>query len=232
MKIELWSDYACPFCYIGERRLERALAQIEDGDNAEIVFRSFELDPTASKEVVSSTLDRFAIKYRLSKQDAADRIEAISRMGRGEGIDFRYAATRYTNTFDSLRLTKYAQEKGKAEIITKLFDAYFTQNLELSDHDVLKRIAVECGLDEEETTEVLESDRYADEVRADEQEAMERGIHGVPYFLINDKYTASGAQPTEMLKEALEKILSEEKEQASSAKSLDGMTCGSDGCNF
>lgn len=156
MKIELWSDYACPFCYIGEKRLEKALAQVEGGDKAEIVFKSFELDPTASKNVVSSTLDRFAIKYRLSKQEAANRIEAISRMGRGEGIDFRYATTRYTNTFDSLRLTKFAQEKGKMEIITKLFDAYFIQNLELSDHAVLKQIAMECGLDEAETAVVLQ----------------------------------------------------------------------------
>ena len=232
MKIELWSDYACPFCYIGERRLEKALAQIEGGDRAEIVFRSFELDPAASREVVSSTLDRFAAKYRLSKEEAAERIEAISGMGRGEGIDFRYAYTRYTNTFDALRLTKYAQSMGKTEIITRLFDAYFTKNLELSDHGVLREIAISSGLDGEETDRVLESDRYADEVRADEREAMERGIHGVPYFLINGRYTASGAQPTELLKEALEKILSEEKEQSDSAKSLDGMTCGPDGCSF
>ena len=173
-------------------------------------------------------MDRFAAKYHLSKEEAAERIEAISRMGRSEGIDFRYVSTRYTNTFDSLRLTKYAQEKGKTEIITKLFDAYFTKNLELSDHEVLKRIAAECGLEKDEVASVLSSDRYADEVRADEQEAMERGIHGVPYFLINDKYTASGAQPTAMLKEAIEKVLAEE----ASATALDGMVCGADGCHF
>ena len=232
MKIELWSDYACPFCYIGEKRLEKALSEIEDGDKAEIVFKSFELDPTASKEVVSSTVDRFALKYGLSKEGAAERIEAISRMGRGEAIDFRYASTQYTNTFDALRLTKFAQEKGKTEIITKLFDAYFTRNLELSDHKVLLAIAVECGLEEKETVAVLESDRYGAEVRADEREAMERGIHGVPYFLINGKYTASGAQPVEVLQEALAEILAEEKAATPAAESLEGMTCGPDGCSF
>ena len=229
MKIELWSDYACPFCYIGEKRLEKALAEIDGGDKVEIEFKSFELDPYASRKVVSSTVDRFAAKYHLSKEEAAERIEAISRMGRSEGIDFRYVSTRYTNTFDSLRLTKYAQEKGKTGIITKLFDAYFTKNLKLSDHDVLTQIAGECGLDKDEVTAVLSGDRYADEVRADEQEAMEHGIHGVPYFLINGKYTASGAQPTAMLKEAIERILAEE---TSAATSLDGMVCGVDGRLF
>ena len=229
MKIELWSDYACPFCYIGEKRLEKALAEIDGGDKVEIEFKSFELDPYASREVVSSTVDRFAAKYHLSKEEAAERIEAISRMGRSEGIDFRYVSTRYTNTFDSLRLTKYAQEKGKTGIITKLFDAYFTRNLKLSDHDVLTQIAGECGLDKDEVTAVLSGDRYADEVRADEQEAMEHGIQGVPYFLINGKYTASGAQPTAMLKKAIKKILAEE---TSAATSLDGMVCGADGCHF
>lgn len=226
MKIELWSDYACPFCYIGERRLAKALAEIDGGEKVKVEFKSFELDPAASYEVVSSTLDRFAVKYGLSKDEAAERIDAISAMGRSEGIDFRYSSTRYTNTFDALRLTKYAQKHGKDEIVVKLFDAYFTQNLELSDHEVLKKIAVECGLDENETADVLTKGRYAEEVRADESEAMERGIHGVPYFLINGKYTASGAQPTETLKEAIEKILAEEK-----INSLNGMVCGADGCH-
>lgn len=231
MKIEIWSDYACPFCYIGEKRMEKALAEIPGGDKVEVEFKSFELDPTASGKVLSSTVDRFAMKYGLTKEGAAERIEAISAMGRGEGIDFRYASTRYTNTFDSLRLTKYAQEQDKPEIVEKLFDAYFTKNLELSDHAVLKEIAAECGLDGEDVSRVLESDRYADEVRADEREAMERGIHAVPLFLIGGKYTASGAQPVDILKGVVEKAM-EEENQTVSAASLDGMVCGPNGCSF
>ena len=138
MKIEIWSDYACPFCYIGEKRLEKALAAIPD-KNIEVIFKSFELDPTAPKNVTSNTVDRFAEKYGLSKTEAAERIEQISQMGRAEGIDFKYASTLYTNTFDALRLTKLAQDKGRTEIIEKLFDAYFTKNLELSNFDVLKK---------------------------------------------------------------------------------------------
>ena len=221
MKIEVWSDFACPFCYIGEKRLEKALAGIP---SVEVIFKSFELDPTASREVVSSTVDRFAEKYGLTLDEAADRIEQISRMGRAEGIDFRYAETRYTNTFDALRLTKFAQEKGHAEIIGRLFDAYFTKNLELADFDVLKKIAAECGLDSAEVDAVLNSDRYAAEVRADEMEAARLGVHGVPFFVIGGKYGLSGAQPVEIIRQAVENYRAE--------TSLDGMTCGADGCRF
>lgn len=223
MKIEIWSDYACPFCYIGEKRLERALADVGD-KNITVEFKSFELDPTASREVISSTPERFALKYGLSLEAAEERIEQISLMGRREGIDFKYSTTRYTNTFDALRLTKFAQEKGHDEIITKLFDAYFTKNLELSDKAVLKKIAVECGLDGNEVDDVLNSARYAEAVREDERVAAMLGIHGVPYFIISGKYGLSGAQPPEVLKQAITEALTE--------KNLDGMTCGVDGCKF
>ena len=216
MTIKIWSDYACPFCYIGEKRLEKALADVKA--DIKIEFKSFELDPTASEKVVSSTTERFAKKYGMTEDDAAARIEQISMMGRREGIDFKY-----TNTFDALRLTKFAQERGHDEIITKLFDAYFTKNLELADHKVLKKIAVECGLDENEVNDFLKGDKYADEVRKDEYEAARLGIHGVPYFVINDKYALSGAQPAEVLKDAIEDALSED---------FNGMTCGADGCKF
>ena len=225
MKIEVWSDYACPFCYIGEKRLQRALDEV--GKEIEVEFKSFELDPEASKEVISTTDERFAQKYGLSLEDARKRIEQISLMGRREGIDFKYLTTRYTNTFDSLRLTKFAQEKGHNEIIIKLFDAYFTKNLELSDHEVLKKIAVECGLDGQEVEKVLTSDIYAKEVREDEREAALIGIHGVPYFIIGGKYGLSGAQPSEVLKQAINEALTDEAEEK-----FNGMTCGEDGCHF
>ena len=223
MKLEVWSDYACPFCYIGEKRLQRALAEVDD-KNITVEFKSFELDPYADKKVTSSTPERFAEKYGLSLAEATERIEQISLMGRREGIDFKYATTRYTNTFDALRLTKFAQEKGHDEIITKLFDAYFTKNLELSNHAVLKKIAAECGLDGEEVEEVLSGERFAEEVRADELQAARLGIHAVPYFVVGGKYGLSGAQPSEVLKQAITAALTEEN--------FNGMMCGADGCHF
>ena len=223
MKIEIWSDYACPFCYIGEKRLQRALSELDD-KNISVEFKSFELDPSADRKVASSTPERFAIKYGLTLDAAKERIEQISEMGRREGIDFRYSTTRYTNTFDALRLTKFAQSKNHDEIIEKLFDAYFTKNLELSDHKILKKIAVECGLDGDEVENILNSDKYAEEVREDEHIAAKLGIHGVPYFIIGGKYGLSGAQPPEILKQAINDALAEEN--------FDGMTCGADGCHF
>ena len=223
MKIEIWSDYACPFCYIGEKRLQRALSEVGN-KNIAIEFKSFELDPYADKKVVSSTPERFAIKYGLSLEAATERINQISLMGRREGIDFKYSSTRYTNTFDALRLTKFAQAKGHDGIITKLFDAYFTKNLELSNHEVLKKIATECGLDAEEVEDVLKSNRYADEVRQDEQQAANIGIHSVPYFVIGGKYGLSGAQPPEVLKQAINDALTDEN--------FSGMACGAGGCKF
>ena len=226
MKIEVWSDYACPFCYIGEKRLARALEEVGD-KNISVEFKSFELDPEASRNVESSTPERFAVKYGLSLEAAKERIEQISLMGRREGIDFRYATTRYTNTFDALRLTKLAQERGHDEIITKLFDAYFTKNLELSDHAVLKKIAAECGLDAGEVDDVLNGDRYAEDVRADEIIAARLGIHGVPYFIVGGKYGLSGAQPVDVIKQAITDALTDEAEEK-----FNGMTCGADGCHF
>ena len=225
MKIEIWSDYACPFCYIGEVRLKKALQQIPA--QIEVEFKSFELDPTAPREVVSSTQDRFAEKYGLSLDDARARIEAISEAGRAEGLDFKYLTTRYTNTFDALRLTKFAHVRGHDEIIEKLFDAYFTKNLELSNVDVLKKISAECGLDVAEVEKFLASDEFAAEVRDDEQTAAAYGIHGVPYFVINGKYAISGAQPTEIITATLRKILAEELDE----KFFDGMVCDENGCH-
>ena len=224
MKIELWSDYACPFCYIGEARLKKALQQISA--QVEIEFKSFELDPTAPREVTSATDERFAEKYGLSIDDARAQIESISALGRAENLDFRYLTTRYTNTFDALRLTKFAQSRGHDEIIGKLFDAYFTKNLELANFDVLKKISDECGLDAAEVEKFLASDEFAAEVRADEREAAAYGIHAVPYFVINGKYAISGAQSTEFLADALKKISDEEPDENFSA----GMVCGPNGC--
>ena len=232
MKITYWSDYACPYCYIGEARLKKALAGVPELQNAEIEMKSFQLDPTAGEHAAGDTQTRFAKKYRISFDAAGQQIEMISRMGRDEGIDFRYATTRFTNTMDAHRLTKLAKSKGDAalaeRVIEALFDAYFTQNRELADHALLQKVGEDCGLDAGEVREVLASDKFRDEVLMDEREAAARGIYGVPYFLINGKYTVSGAPNTEGLKAALKKIAAEE----AAAQISSGMQCGPDGCRI
>lgn len=233
MKIELWSDYACPYCYIGEKRLEKAMEAIANKEGIEVEFKAFELDPQASKEVTSTTKVRIAKKYRISEDEAQDMIDNITRTAAGEGLKYNYGTTRYTNTFDAHRVTKYAQSKGKTEIIEKLFDAYFTDNLELSNHQLLIDIASSIGLDKEEVKRVLDNNEFAEEVRNDEREAYVLGVQGVPFFLINRKYQLSGAQPVEMIRNALVRIMEEEKkENIVNIEKSAAMACSINGCNL
>lgn len=236
MKITYWSDYACPYCYIGETRLKKAIESIPELDDVEIEMKAFQLDPSAGQHAAGDTQTRFAHKYGISYEEAGRRIEGISRLGQREGLDFRYAQTLFTNTMDAHRLTKLAQSKGDQDLyeklIERLFKAYFTDNKELADHHLLQKIGAECGLDPKEVEELLASDKYRDEVIADEQTAYQSSIHAVPFFVIG-KYGISGAQTTEGLKEALKSAMQEEKEEAAKAgESREGMTCGPDGCRL
>lgn len=233
MKIVYWSDYSCPYCYIGEARLRKAIGCISNMEKVEVEMKSFQLDPTAGEHAVSDTQTRFAKKYGLSMEMAGSQIEHISEMGREEGLDFRYATTRFTNTMDAHRLTKLAQKKGSEiadRIIDRLFQAYFSENLELADHDLLQRIGVECGLPADEVQEVLGSDQYRDEVILDEREAERYGIHAVPFFVVAGKYGISGAQSVEGMKTVLRKALDESMIQL--ANGAEGMSCGPDGCRI
>ena len=226
MKIVYWSDYACPYCYIGEVRMKKALSEL--GITADLEMKAFRLDPYAGQHAESDTVTRFAKKYMLSKEQAAANIEHISQLGKAEGLDFKYATTLFTNTMDAHRLTKLAQSKSAelADAVSeKLYRAYFTDNLELADRELLTKIGTECGLDEKEITEMLVSSNYEDEVRLDEREAARYGIHGVPYFVINGKLAISGAEATDTLMIALAKAAKEE-----TVGSAPGMTCGPDGC--
>lgn len=230
MKIVYWSDYACPYCYIGETHLKKAMAELGLENKVEVEMKAFELDPTASKSYVGPTVDRFAKKYGLSMEAAAKRIDGISEMGHQTGLDFRYAETRYTNTFDAHRLTKLAQSKGgnlADRLSERLYHAYFAEGLELADYAVLTKIATEEGLPEGEVREVLESDRYADEVRLDERESQRYGITGVPYFLLNGSYGIPGALSVEGMKSALRELMTAEQ-----STQAGGMTCGPDGCRI
>ena len=231
MKIEIWSDYACPFCYIGKRNLELAIKEIPDSGSIEVLMKSFELDVTASAQVTSATPERISRKYGYNSQQAMQMIENVNEAAKNVGLAFHYETTRYTNMLDAHRLTKYAEGRGKGhEITEKLFHAYFNENKELSDPQVLIGIGSEIGISEFEVRRVIKSDLYASEVRQDEQEAAALGIRSVPYFLINRKYVISGAQPAVFIKETLLNILDEEKKQLELLN--DGIACGIDGCSI
>ena len=237
MLITYWSDYACPFCYIGERRLKKAIADIPELQDAELEMKAFELDPTFTGSAFGETQERFARKYGISLEEAGRTVENISRMGRDEGIDFRYATSVYCNTMDAHRLTKFAASKGDGgltdKVIERLFAAYYTDNLDVSDPQLLLSIGEECGLDPQETAQVLNSDLYKDEVILDEREAARYRIQAVPFFIIG-RYGLSGAQPVETFKEVILKAFEEEKEaEVQSGKenqAAQGLSCGPDGC--
>ena len=214
MKITYWSDYECPYCYIGEARLKKALASYPELSGTEIEMKAFRLDPSAPAHEEETTRTRFARKYGLSLASADRHIDSATAMAESEGLVFHYGTTLFTNTMDAHRLTKFAARTGgsaKAEqIAEELFKAYFTDNKELADRNVLTCAAKRCGLDPDETERFLESGELREEVLSDEREAAEMGIRGVPYFMIG-RYAVSGAQSTETFRRALGEALKEEE---------------------
>lgn len=210
MKIEIWSDFVCPYCYIGKRKLEEALKDFPELKDVNIVFKSFELDSTSSSEVTMNTKNRLMKKYNMSEFEAQQMIDSITEYAADVELYIHYETACYTNTFDAHRLTKYAQSKSKEkEIIEKLFHAYFINNKKLSDFEVLLNISGEIGLDKKEVEEILKSNRFVENVRMDEEEAQKFGIRSVPYFVINQKYAISGAQQPEVFKKVIKKALEE-----------------------
>ena len=223
MRIEIWSDVVCPWCYIGKRRLESALADFPQRDQIEIVWRSFQLDPSAPTTPTETVLDMLGRKYGAG-QEAIDRVEALAAE---EGMLFRHGQAPHVNTLDAHRLLHAAGEK-RGELKEALLHAYFVDAANVADHDVLARIAGEVGLDEIAVKSVLTSDEYADEVEADIRQAVAYGATGVPFFVIDAKYGISGAQPVETFEQALQRAWSESHPSIDVIGGADA--CGPDGC--
>jgi predicted DsbA family dithiol-disulfide isomerase len=204
VEIEIWSDIACPWCYIGKRRLEAALAEFEHRDEVRVRWRSFELDPSAPPERAGDRAERLAEKYGMSVEQAREAEQRLTSAAAGEELPFRFDLARSGNTFDGHRLVHLAETYGLQDAMKeRLLRAYFTEGELMSDHDALVRLAAEVGLDQQEVRELLGSDRYADDVRADERTAGELGISAVPTFVVDRRLGASGAQPPEALLDLL-----------------------------
>ncbi|MBS4178922.1 DsbA family oxidoreductase [Lederbergia citrea] len=212
MKIEVWSDFVCPFCYIGKRRLEEALSNFPHRDQVEVEFKSYELDPNSPKDSNQKIHEVLAAKYGMSVEEAKRTNEGIGQQAASVGLTFNFDNMKPTNTFDAHRLVHFAKTKGKdSELTEKLLYAYFTESKNLSDKDTLADIAATAGLEREEATGILNDEQaYADDVRYDENTAQQIGVRGVPFFVINQKYAISGAQPPETFLGALEKVWQEE----------------------
>lgn len=209
MKIDVWSDIACPFCYIGITQLEKALQEI-DGD-AEVVFHSFELDPNAPKETTKTLNEILAEKYKMTPAQAWEANARVAEMATAEGLEFNMNKVVPVNTFDAHRLIHMAAEKGKQkEMKKRLLRAYFAEGKNIADYAVLVELATEVGLGADEVKKMLESDDYAEAVRSDVATAAQYGANGVPFFVVNEKHAFSGAQGVEGFREILEKVLEEE----------------------
>jgi predicted DsbA family dithiol-disulfide isomerase len=206
VKVDIWSDVVCPWCYVGKRRFEAAARAFEHGDELEIEFHSFELDPHAPHEREGSTAARLARKYGMTIDQAVAANDRLTRVGAEEGIEFNFEQARAGNTFDAHRLIHLARDRGlQAEVKESLMRAYFTDGELISDHNTLVRAAVAAGLEADEVRAVLESDAYADAVRADEDAALDLGIGGVPFFVVDGKFAISGAQHPDVMVDVLER---------------------------
>ncbi len=230
MKVEVWSDFVCPFCYIGKRKFEAALQSFAHKADVEVVFKSFELSPDAKKDGNPDIHTYLATKYGMSRQQAVENTNHIAQQAKAVGLDFYFERTIQTNTFDAHRLAHYAAQQGKGiEMTDRLLKAHFTDGLHLGDHDVLADLAVEVGLNRDEVFNVLGGTEYTDDVHQDEQEAAQLGARGVPFFVINRKYGISGAQPTEVFLGTLQKAWEEEQPLAVIGN-VDGDVCTDIGC--
>lgn len=231
-KIMIWSDFACPYCYIGERRLKDALKELGWEDKFEITYKAFELNPDAPEKPGEGTIvEKLAKKYGLSIGEAKAKIDSIDDQGHKLGLDFRYATAKPSNTFNAHRLMKLAEAKYDGDTVEKLnenlFKAYFIFNQVLADKTVLLEKALESGLKEEEVMKVLDTQEYAPLVRNDEAEAARLGVRGVPYIVFNNKYAVPGALSIDDFKSVLKEVFDSEPidNVAGKAKSCDENGC-------
>lgn len=210
MRVEIWSDIVCPWCYIGKRRFEAALDEFDE--NVDIVYRSFELAPNAPKQVSGSLEEVLAAKYGMSSSRARQVVAQINQAAGGEGLDFDLSSAQSGNTFDAHRLLRFARSKGlQGEVKERLMQAYFIEGRSISEHTELAKIAAEAGLDAEQVREMLGGDGFANEVREDETRASQLGVRGVPHFLFDGAVAISGAQPPATFLKALQKVQADQE---------------------
>lgn len=233
MKIEIWSDVVCPWCYVGKRRLETALAEFPHRDQVEVEYRSFELDPTAPHHGHELSTGVIARKYGRSEAEMRQMQQQLIDLAAAEGLAFRLFETVHTNTVDAHRLLHLALDlggpAGQRELKEALLSAYFEQAQDVGDHDVLAAAATAVGLDEARVREVLAGDEYADAVAADVAQARAYGATGVPFFVVDQRYGVSGAQPAEVFAQVLEQAWAASHPVLETVGG-DAEACGPDGC--
>lgn len=204
MEVEIWSDIVCPWCYIGKRRFERALASFEHADCVAVSYRSFELDPAAPTARGGSHAEHLARKYGMPVAQAEQLDQQMTERAAAEDLDFRFDIMRGGNTFDAHRLLHLARERGlQGEMKERLMRATFTDGLPIADKGTLADLAAEVGIPGDDARATLDRDAFATAVRRDEEQAARYGITGVPFYVADGKFAVSGAQPTEVFGQLL-----------------------------
>jgi predicted DsbA family dithiol-disulfide isomerase len=235
MRIEIWSDVVCPWCYIGKRRLEEALAGFPHREDVEVVYRSFELDPTAPEEAVETTVEALARRWGTDVDGARQAMARGDAVAAEVGLHFVHHDAPRARTVDAHRLLHLAADHGvQGELKEALLAAYFLRGESMGDHDVLRKAAVDVGLDPARVDEVLAGREYADAVLADIDQARAYGATGVPFYVVDQKYGISGAQPTEVFTQVLDRAWAESRPQldmvSAASTDADADACGPDGC--
>lgn len=213
IKIDVWSDIACPWCYIGKRNLETGLAAASadpDAPDVEVVYHSFELSPDTPVDFDGGIADFLSEHKGISREQAAQMHEHVTGIAANSGLTYRFDLLQHTNTVKAHELLHFAKAEGRQhEVAERLMSAYFTEGRHVGRIDDLVMLAAEAGLDADAAREALESDRYLPDVRADQAQAQAYGIQGVPFFVIDGKYGVSGAQPAEAFTQILRQVWSE-----------------------
>jgi len=230
MKIEIWSDIRCPFCYIGKRKFEMALEKFEHKSDVEVEWKSFELDPNLVTQSDVNATSHLAHIKGISKERANEMQQYVKGVANQVGLDFHPDKAVVANSFNAHRLIQFAKTKGLGnEAEEALFKAHFIEGKNIDDKEALLQIATDISLDESETREVLASDAFEKEVKRDEMQAQSFGISGVPFFVLNNKYAVSGAQSPETFLQALNQTWIESEEVKKPMIITEGESCTIDG---
>ncbi|RDV34689.1 DsbA family oxidoreductase [Lysinibacillus capsici] len=235
MKIEIWSDYVCPFCYIGKKQLEKAIEDTGYSGQVELVYKSYQLDPTTPIDSHSTVYESLAKKYGMSLEKAKEMTVGVTERAKEVGLNYDFSNLMEENTLKAHRLVKWAEQQGDVTaLVESLLNSHFIEGKRIGQDDVLLEIAEKVGLEREEVAKVLADDVYKNEVEADIQEGLQLGVRGVPFFVLNRKYGISGAQPQEVFEDTLRKVAEEEGLQPSlkMAGTGDAGICTDDNCKF
>ena len=208
MEVKIWSDVRCPFCYIGKRKFEAALEQFEQKEKVKVTWKSFQLDPDLETRKDINTIDYFVQTKGVTQEQARQMLGGATQMAKEVDLEFNLEASVLANSFKAHRLIQMAKSKGLGdEIEEALFKAHFEEAKNIDDDRILINTAASIGMDEKEVAEMLQADDFAYEVKQDELEARNIGVRGVPFFVFNDRYAISGAQPVEAFLQTLEKAI-------------------------